>query len=69
MDNSAGQLKRAQKIARMLATFSIVCLLSMIYAFIQKSESDRQAMKVQELSKELELCRRGMVMSDSTIVN
>jgi hypothetical protein len=67
MDNSIEQLRRARKTALVLATFSVICLLSMVYAFIQKGESDKQAKKIQDLSKELELCNHQVELkSDST---
>ena len=55
MEKTVEQLKRARKVALVLATVSI---LITIYALVQKSMAEVQTSKVYELTEELELCKQ-----------
>jgi hypothetical protein len=48
------KLARARRLARVLGTISIVCMLTLIYTVLEKIESEKQA---EELSLELERCK------------
>jgi hypothetical protein len=48
------KLERARRVAKAMATTTILCVLIIIYGVVKKMESDKQ---VTRLSLELELCR------------
>lgn len=53
------QLSRARKVAIVLASTTIVSLIFLVFAFVQKAESDKIRGEAELLRAELELCRKG----------
>ncbi|HEY9047640.1 MAG TPA: High-affnity carbon uptake protein Hat/HatR [Ohtaekwangia sp.] len=52
------KLKRARIVALVLGTAVVICLLFLMYAFIQKSEADKQRLQAERNAKEAEDARK-----------